>query len=45
VVRLEGTNAEAGLALIADSSLAVQTASDLTEAADKVVAALRGNGK
>jgi succinyl-CoA synthetase beta subunit len=41
VVRLEGTNAEAGLALIAASSLAVQTASDLTEAADKVVAALR----
>ena len=45
VVRLEGTNAEAGLALIAASSLAVQTASDLTEAADKVVAALRGDGK
>jgi succinyl-CoA synthetase beta subunit len=45
VVRLEGTNAEAGLALIAASSLAVQTASDLTEAADKVVAALRGGGK
>ena len=45
VVRLEGTNAEAGLALIANSSLAVQTASDLTEAADKVVAALREDGK
>jgi len=39
VVRLEGTNAEAGLELIAQSSLAVLTASDLTEAADKVVAA------
>ena len=45
VVRLEGTNAEAGLALIAESSLAVQTASDLTEAAEKVVAALKGDGK
>jgi succinyl-CoA synthetase beta subunit len=41
VVRLEGTNAEAGLELIAQSSLAVLTASDLTEAADKVVAAVR----
>jgi len=42
VVRLEGTNAAAGLDLIAQSSLAVQTASDLTEAADRVVAAARG---
>ena len=41
VVRLEGTNAGAGLALIEQSSLAVQTASDLTEAAEKVVAALK----
>ena len=41
VVRLEGTNAAAGLDLIAQSSLAVQTASDLTEAADQVVAAAR----
>jgi succinyl-CoA synthetase beta subunit len=39
VVRLEGTNAAAGLELIADSGLAVETASDLTEAAEKVVAA------
>ena len=38
VVRLEGTNAEKGLALIKQSSLDVLTASDLTEAADKVVA-------
>ena len=38
VVRLEGTNAEAGLALIEQSSLDVVTASDLTEAADRVVA-------
>ena len=42
VVRLEGTNAGAGLELIAQSSLAVLTASDLTEAADKVVAAVQG---
>jgi succinyl-CoA synthetase beta subunit len=42
VVRLEGTNAGAGLDLIAQSSLAVLTASDLTEAADKVVAAVQG---
>jgi succinyl-CoA synthetase beta subunit len=43
VVRLEGTNAEAGLALIAQSSLAVETASDLTTAAEKVVAAAQAN--
>jgi succinyl-CoA synthetase beta subunit len=42
VVRLEGTNAEAGLDLIGQSSLAVQTASDLNEAADRVVAAVQG---
>ncbi|MGB5541655.1 MAG: ADP-forming succinate--CoA ligase subunit beta [Gammaproteobacteria bacterium] len=42
VVRLEGTNAQAGLALIEQSSLAVVTASDLAGAADKVVAAARG---
>jgi len=41
VVRLEGTNAEAGLALIEQSSLEVLTASDLTEAADKVVASVQ----
>ena len=42
VVRLEGTNAEQGLALIKQSSLAVQTAGDLTEAAEKVVAVTGG---
>jgi succinyl-CoA synthetase beta subunit len=42
VVRLEGTNAAAGLALIGQSGLAVQTASDLTEAAGRVVAAAQG---
>jgi succinyl-CoA synthetase beta subunit len=41
VVRLEGTNAAAGLDMIGQSSLAVETASDLTEAADKVVAAVQ----
>lgn len=41
VVRLEGTNAEAGLALINQSSLDVLTASDLTEAADTVVASVQ----
>ncbi len=39
VIRLEGTNAEQGLALLAASDLAVQTATSLSEAADKVVAA------
>ena len=41
VIRLEGTNAEQGLALLDQSGLALQTASDLTEAAEKVVAAAR----
>jgi succinyl-CoA synthetase beta subunit len=45
VVRLEGTNAEKGLALIARSSLEVLTASDLTEAADKVVASVAAGKK
>jgi succinyl-CoA synthetase beta subunit len=44
VVRLEGTNAQAGLALIEQSSLAVLTASDLTEAAEKVVASTQADG-
>jgi len=39
VIRLEGTNAEQGLKLLDESGLALETASDLTEAADKVVAA------
>jgi len=39
VIRLEGTNAEQGLRLLNESGLAVETASDLTEAANKVVAA------
>jgi len=39
VIRLEGTNAEQGLKLLDASGLALETASDLTEAAEKVVAA------
>ena len=39
VVRLEGTNAPEGLRLLEASGLALQTAADLTEAAEKVVAA------
>lgn len=42
VVRLEGTNAAAGLVLIEQSGLAVQTASDLAEAAEMAVAAAQG---
>jgi succinyl-CoA synthetase beta subunit len=42
VVRLEGTNAQAGLQLIERSGLQVETASDLTSAALKVVAAATG---
>ncbi|MCP5298369.1 MAG: ADP-forming succinate--CoA ligase subunit beta [Chromatiaceae bacterium] len=41
VIRLEGTNAQQGLQLLDDSGLALETASDLTEAAEKVVAAAR----
>jgi succinyl-CoA synthetase beta subunit len=39
VVRLEGTNAERGLDMLAASGLAIDTAASLREAADKVVAA------
>jgi succinyl-CoA synthetase beta subunit len=39
VVRLEGTNAPQGLAMLAGSGLAITTAASLSEAADKVVAA------
>ena len=42
VVRLEGTNVEAGKKLIAESGLAVIAADDLTDAAQKVVTAARG---
>ena len=39
VVRLEGTNVEQGRKLLADSGLKITTASDLTDAAKKAVAA------
>jgi succinyl-CoA synthetase beta subunit len=38
VVRLEGTNVDKGRALLAESGLAIITADDLTDAAQKVVA-------
>ena len=43
VVRLEGTNVEAGKKLIAQSGLAVITADDLADAAQKAVKAAGGN--
>jgi succinyl-CoA synthetase beta subunit len=42
VVRLEGTNAAQGLAMLARSGLAVETAASLSEAAHKVVEAAAG---
>ena len=41
VVRIEGTNAEAGRKILADSGLAIIAAKDLTDAARKVVAAAK----
>jgi len=45
VVRLEGTNATQARELLAKSGLAITPASDLTDAARKVVAAARGKKK
>jgi len=42
VVRLEGTNAKQGLKMLDESGLALETAAGLTEAAEKVVAAVGG---
>jgi succinyl-CoA synthetase beta subunit len=42
VVRLEGTNVDAGKKLIAESGLAVIAADDLADAAQKVVKAAKG---
>jgi succinyl-CoA synthetase beta subunit len=42
VVRLEGTNVEKGKAIIKNSGLAVISADDLDDAAQKIVAAVRG---
>ncbi|MEI6537697.1 MAG: ADP-forming succinate--CoA ligase subunit beta, partial [Verrucomicrobiaceae bacterium] len=41
VVRLEGNNVEAGKKTLAESGLAISTASDLTDAAAKIVAAIK----
>ncbi len=43
VVRLEGTNAEQGLALLNQSGLGLETAEDLNHAAERVVALAGGN--
>lgn len=45
VVRLEGTNAPQGLAMLDESGLDLLTASGLTEAAEKVVASAAGEAK
>jgi succinyl-CoA synthetase beta subunit len=42
VVRLEGTNVEQGKAIIRDSGLNVIAANDLSDAAEKVVKAVKG---
>jgi succinyl-CoA synthetase beta subunit len=44
VVRLEGTNVDEGKAILAGSGLAVIPADDLDDAAQKVVAAVKGRG-
>jgi succinyl-CoA synthetase beta subunit len=41
VVRLEGNNVEAGKKTLADSGLAISTATDLNDAAKKIVAAIK----
>jgi succinyl-CoA synthetase beta subunit len=41
VVRIEGTNAEQGRKLLKESGLAITPATDLTDAAKKVVAAAK----
>jgi succinyl-CoA synthetase beta subunit len=40
VVRLEGNNVEAGKATLASSGLKITSAGDLTDAAQKIVAAV-----
>jgi len=42
VGRLEGTNVEQGRAMLRDSGLAITPAQDLTDAAQKAVAATEG---
>ena len=45
VVRLEGTNVELGKAILAKSGLAITSADNLADAAEKVVKAVRGSPK
>ncbi len=42
VVRLEGTNVDAGKKLLAESGLDITPADDLTDAAQKIVTAVKG---
>jgi len=42
VVRLEGTNVELGKKILNESGLAVITADDLADAAEKIVKAVKG---
>jgi len=44
VVRLEGTNVDIGRQVLADSGLSITPADDLGDAAQKIVAAVRGAG-
>ena len=45
VVRLEGTNVELGKKMLAESGLAVTTANDMADGAQKIVALAKGGGK
>jgi succinyl-CoA synthetase beta subunit len=40
VVRLEGTNVELGKRILADSGLAIQSAENMADGAQKIVAAI-----
>jgi succinyl-CoA synthetase beta subunit len=42
VVRLEGTNVELGKQILAQSGLAITSANDLADAAEKIVKAVKG---
>ena len=44
VVRLEGTNVEQGRQILAESGLTIEAASDLGDAAARIVAAVRRAG-
>ncbi|HWD48337.1 MAG TPA: succinate--CoA ligase subunit beta, partial [Rhizomicrobium sp.] len=43
VVRLEGTNVEKGKKILADSGLPIVSGSDLADAAQKIVKAVKGS--